>query len=230
MNDIEKLNNLLIRSARYEEELFSFFPDSAFQSDDKTLAITSMCNIALEHSVAIRILIGAGIYTSAISLLRLQYETLVRAIWLLYAAPDSSISKLVAPLSPQAEKAANNSLPSFSVMMNEIEKKAPPAAYRHLKEFKDYSWKPLNSFVHGGIHAVKRNNDGYPAALLAQLLRSSNNISGLSAITLIHLINDPSLAELVAEVSANYSDCLQLNISSRESHSNSIARIIDTIE
>ena len=210
MHAIDPLNLLLTRSAQYEEELFSLFPDSAFQDDDKTIAITSMCNIALEHSVAIRILIGAGIPTSAMSLLRLQYEALVRAVWLLYAASDSSISKLVAPLSQETEQAAN-SLPSFTTMMHEIEKKAPAAAFRHLKEFKDYSWKPLNSFVHGGIHAVKRNQDGYPAALLAQTVRNSNSISNLSAITLVCLINNPSLTNVVAAVSARYPDCLQLN-------------------
>lgn len=210
MHEIEQLNILLTRSARFEEELFSLFPDEAFKDDDKTTAITSMCNIALEHSVGIRILIGAGVPTSAISLLRLQYEALVRAVWLLYAASDSAISKLVAPLSQEAEQAASNSLPSFSTMMNEIEKKAPAAAFRHLKEFKDYSWRPLNSFVHGGIHAVKRNKDGYPAALLSQTLRHSNNLSNLAAIALVCLIDHPPLTQIVAGVSAKYADCLQL--------------------
>lgn len=211
MNDIDQLNNLLDRSAQYEEELFGLFSDSAFQDNEKSIAITSMCAIALEHSTALRLLIGSGVPTSAISLLRLQYEALVRAIWLLYAASDSSISKLIAPLSIETEQTASNSLPSFSTMMGEIEKKAPPAAFRHLKEFKDYSWKSLNSFVHGGIHAVRRNKDGYPAALLSQAVRNSNNLSGLSAITLACLINNPSLPKFVAAVSGRYFDCLQLN-------------------
>lgn len=211
MNDIDQLNILLNRSAQYEEELFSLFPDAAFQEDDKTIAITSMCNIVLEHAAAIRILLGAGIPTSAISLLRLQYEALVRAVWLLYAASDAAVAKLVAPLSQETEQAAN-SLPSFSTMMNEIEKKAPAAAFRHLQEFKEYSWKPLNSFVHGGIHAVKRNKDGYPAALLAQTLVNSNNLTSLSALALIDLIDNPSLAQLVAGIAAGYPDCLQLSV------------------
>lgn len=219
MNDVNQLNSLLTRSAQYEEELFGLFPSSSFQDDAKTIAITTMCNIALEHSAAVRVLISSGIPTSAISMLRLQYEAIVRAIWLLYAASDSSISKMVAPLSQESEQAASNSLPSFSAMMNEIEKKAPAAAFRHLKEFKDYSWKSLNSFVHGGIHAVKRSRDGYPAPLLSQAVRNSNNLSGLSAITLVYLSSNPSLAKIVAEVSGKYSDCLQLNSTScTESH------------
>jgi len=211
VNDIDNLNNLLNRSAQYEEELFGLFSDSDFQDDEKTIAITSMCTIALEHSTALRLLIGSGVPTSAISLLRLQYEALVRAIWLLYAASDSSISKLIAPLSKETEQTASNSLPSFSTMMSEIEKKAPSAAFRHLKEFKDYSWRSLNSFVHGGIHAVRRNKDGYPPALLSQAVRNSNNLTGLSAMTLACLINNPSLPKFVAGVSGKYFDCLQLN-------------------
>ena len=205
------LNRLLVRSAQFEEELFGLFPDTAFRDDEKTIAISSVCNIALEHSAAIRVLIGAGVYTSAIALLRLQYETLVRAVWLLYAAPDSAIAKIVAPLSPEAEQAASNVLPSFSSMMKEIGKTAPAEAFRHLEAFKEDSWKPLNSFVHAGIHAVNRNKEGYPAGLLAQLLRDSNTLSGLSAIALLHLIEQPALGQRVAEVSARYADCLQAN-------------------
>ena len=212
MNDLTPLSVLLVRSAQFEEELFGLFPDAAFHDDNKTIAITSVCNIALEHSAGIRVLIGAGVYNSAIALLRLQYETLVRAIWLLYAASDTAIGKIVAPLSPEAEQAASNVLPSFSSMMAEIEKKAPAEAFRHLREFRDDSWKPLNSFVHAGIHAVKRNKEGYPPGLLAQLLRHSNNLSGLSAITLLHLIDQPSLAQVVATVTEKYADCLQANL------------------
>ena len=41
---------------------------------------------------------------------------------LLYAASDSAIEKLIAPLTPESEQTANNSLPSFANMMKEIKK------------------------------------------------------------------------------------------------------------
>jgi hypothetical protein len=57
-------------------------------------------------------------------------------------------------------------IPMLSRMLEEIEKKAPHAPMAHLNEFKHYSWQPLVSFVHGGIHAVNRHGKGFPLELV----------------------------------------------------------------
>ena len=113
-----------------------------------------------------KLLTVAGNFTSAVGLLRLQYETLVRAIWILYASSDEAVSKLQAEFT--AESAAKSErLPMLSDMLAHLEGKCPDQVTKQLLEFKEYSWKPLSSFVHGGIHAIARHSRGYPRRPLA---------------------------------------------------------------
>lgn len=211
MAEAHELDRVVSRSEAFEGELFRLLELASFPDTSKCDAILAMHNIALEHAAALRELIRAGLPTSAVGMLRLQYEAVVREIWLLYAASETAITKLIAPLTPESEQAASNSLPTFSIMLSEIEKRGPPAVHRLLKEFKDYSWRPLNSFVHSGIHAVSRNRDGYPIGLLEQAVRQSNNLSHMSAIAVTQLLNNGGLVMAVVELAQKFPDCLQLN-------------------
>ncbi|MGZ8159361.1 MAG: DUF6988 family protein [Methylobacter sp.] len=210
MVDIDELDRVIARSEEFEDELFQLLQSSSFTNNNKSTAILAMYNIAQEHAVSLRELTRLRLLTSAMGILRLQYEAVVKAIWLLYAASDSAIEKLVAPLTPESEQIANNSLPSFSNMMKEIEKRGAPGVHRHLIGFKDNSWRPLNSFVHSGIHAVNRNKDGYPIALLYSAIRQSNNLTHMSAIALAYLLGNDDLTISVALIYKKYADCLQL--------------------
>lgn len=212
MAEAADLDWLIARSEEFEGDLFGLLEDSSFSRDDKSTAILAMCNIALEHANALRELIRIGLPTSAMSMLRLQYEAVVRSIWVLYAASDNAIAKLVAPLTPETAQAASNSLPAFSAMLKEIEQKGPPGVHRLLSEFKDYSWRPLNSFVHGGIHAVSRHREGYPVGLLAQAMRQSNNLVHMSAMALAFHLNDGRVLMSVVAIHTKYADCLQLKL------------------
>jgi hypothetical protein len=211
MNLLEELDLLIRRSDEFEEDLFSLFEGYSFQSNNKSKAVIAMCNLALEHGSSLRELIRIHLPTSAIALLRLQYEAIVRAIWVLYAASETATAKLIAPLTKESEKAANNSLPSFSTMMNEIRKRGPSGVHRLLTEFRDYSWRPLNSFVHSGIHAVNRHRQGYPTSLLMQSIRQSNNLTHMSGVSLACLLEDAQLNFSVASLFKKYADCLHLN-------------------
>jgi len=151
-----------------------------------------------------------GLHTSAMGVLRLQYEAVVRAVWVLYAASDIAINKLVAPLTPETERAAKNGLPGSSTMLSEIEKKGPPGVHRLLNEFKDYSSQALNSFIHSGIHAVNRHLSGYPAILFSTAIRQSNNLTHMSAIAIACLLENPGLVTSLGKIGNKYADCLQL--------------------
>lgn len=50
-----------------------------------------MCSVALEHGMSLRALMAMGLPTSAVGLMRLQFEALTRAMWLQYAASDLAI-------------------------------------------------------------------------------------------------------------------------------------------
>lgn len=99
--------------------------------------------------------------------LEVVHEALTRAVWLMYAATDVQVERLTAPLSLQTEASAKN-LPMFSKMLEEVAQKAPPQASRMLSHFKEVNWHAMNSYVHSGIHPLRRHAEGYPPQLIHQ--------------------------------------------------------------
>lgn len=87
----------------------------------------------------------------------------------------------------EAEQAAKN-LPSTQDTIDQIGKRVgqeePAAAHQMLTHFKDISWNAMNSFVHGGIHPLRRNADGFPVHLALQVLRNSNGLGTMTAMTM----------------------------------------------
>jgi hypothetical protein len=170
-----------------------------------------MYNIAQEHALALRELTQLRLLTSALAMLRLQYEAVVRELWVLYIASDIEVNKLIAPLTHENEQIASNGLPSYADMMKAIENGGPAGLYGHLIGFKENSWRALNSYVHGGIHAVSRKRSGYPVDLLIGNIKQSNNLRHMSAIGLAEIYKDSKLSLSVAMLYKKYADCMLLN-------------------
>lgn len=170
-----------------------------------------MCSVSLEHATSLRVLMASGLPTSAVGLMRLQFEALTRAMWLLYAASDSAISKLMVPLTVESEQAAKN-LPSASEMIEQIGKRvgtsAPEAAHQMLVRFKDMSWHSMNSFVHGGIHPVRRQADGFPLSLALQVLRNSNGLCTMAGMVMAVLTGDQAITKPMSRIQPEFADCL----------------------
>ena len=170
------IESLLSRSASLEtEELLESYTDKDVGSTSREKTTYIMCSIIYEHARSLRILIGVGNYTSGIGMLRIQYEALVRAVWVFYAASEMQVSKLSEELTNETEKAASK-LPMLSEMLTQIEKKAPAQAFKMLNEIKEQSWKAMNSYIHTGLHALARCKDGYPALLVGTIIKHSNDI------------------------------------------------------
>jgi hypothetical protein len=176
-----------------------------FDQSDRIVTSVAAASLALEHGRAMRLLVAEGMLTAALSLLRVQHEALVRAVWLLYAASDLAISKLTAPLSKDAEAAANK-LPMMADMLNQLEDKpAALAPLIALRAFKDNNSPALNSFVHGGLHALTRSRTGYPLPLLVGALRNGNGLMLMAAMMLAILAGRQSVAHAVSQLQATFS-------------------------
>lgn len=117
--------------------------------------------IAIEHADALRAAAQVGTMNSAAGLLRLQYEAVLRAAWLLFAAGPGQIEKLSKTLDLEAEQGAKN-MPGYLDMLTAVEKAAPASLAAPLAEFNRYSRHALNSFVHTGIHPLTRARSGFP--------------------------------------------------------------------
>ncbi len=132
------MDTLLSESAQLEGELMEFFGIQTFQNSKRYKASKILCGIIFEHAQSSKMLIASGNFSSAISLVRLQYEGLVRAMWLLYSASDIAVEQLMAELTNENSKRAEK-LPMMSEMLSKLEGKAPSQAIELLQEFKEYS-------------------------------------------------------------------------------------------
>lgn len=195
------------RSAELEEVLTELFKLKLCNNSKRRESSRIMCSVAFEHAESVKMLIAAGNFTSALGLLRLQYEAFTRAMWLFYSASDIAVSKLMIELTQNSSKRSER-LPMLSEMLKKLVGKAPKVALDQLLEFKEYSWKPLSSYIHGGIHAVQRHSKGYPLPLLSQVIKASNGVSVMVGMLLVILANDRTQQGIIPNIQKDFLDCL----------------------
>ena len=171
------------------------------------IACRMMCNASMEHAQSLKILIRNNKFTSAIAILRMQYEAFVRGIWLLYAANDTALSKITNELNIESERIANK-LPMLSEMIKQLDGKAPEEAVLMINDFKEATWKSLGSYVHSGIHVIHGQNTGYPLDYIVQIIESSNGLSTMNAMLLAILTADPDITDLASDIQFKFQDCL----------------------
>lgn len=201
------LNKILMESAKLDERLHEFLLPGNSNDPVRDRCCAILCGIAFEHAQSLKMLMVMGNHTSAAGLIRLQYEALVRGMWAFWAASEGEVTKLTADLTTESARVANN-LPMMSKMLEALQGKAPKPATDLLLEFRDYSWKPLSSFVHGGIHAVDRNTKGYPVPLLIQMLKSSNGVSMMAAMVLVIIAKNGAHQGKLPALQREYASCL----------------------
>lgn len=200
------MDQLLLRSADYEHFVYGLLSHPESHPSKRTEGARILCAVSMEHAQSIKILMHSHAFTSALGLLRLQYESLVRAHWLIFAASDNMVDKLLAELNSDSAQ-AGNSIPMVGEMMKSMEGKAPPNALQPLLEFKDNSYKPLSSYIHGGIHAISRKSKGYPIPLLENVLKNSNQLCGVTCYFWSQMTKNPLLIAQSMHSFKKYQDC-----------------------
>lgn len=176
--------------------------------DSPRIALSDvLCSLAYEHAHSARILVSAGLLPSALVVHRSQFEAVVRSLWVLYAASDELVAKLSAELTLETELAAKN-IPLAAKMMEDLATKAPANACAPLNEFKIHNWGALNSYVHAGIHPVRRHAEGYPFGLLANVIKNINVLTVTTAMQAAILTGVPNLQREVLAVAERYPNCL----------------------
>lgn len=210
-NTNDPLERMLRRSDELQEKILLVLDAGEFDDSPRSEAAFGMCFVALEHGTALRALMALGLPTSAVSLMRLQFEALTRAMWLIYAASDHDVERLMAPLAPESEQAAKN-LPSASAMIEQLGERigrgVPAAAHQMLVHFKDVSWNAMNSFVHGGIHPLRRSAEGFPVHLALQILRNANGLMTMTGMSLAILTGDEAITKPMGKIQPEFADCL----------------------
>jgi hypothetical protein len=165
------------------------------------------CSLSFEHWHAVRALLESGLLPSASVVHRVQFETLVRAVWITYAASDDDIDRLSNDLTLESEQAAKN-MPQASIMLAALEKSGPREAHEALNRFKHYSWKALNSYVHAGIHSIQRHGNGYPIQLIHGVLCNANGLAVMSAMQAVVLSGEQPLQRDILDLASAFSECM----------------------
>lgn len=201
-------DKLLTRSRELDDEVISLLDLGTYDKSKKSEASRIACSISIEHSISLKHLIDVGLFTSAIALIRLQYEAVVRSQWIYHVAGESEILKVWNELTPETADAGNK-LPMLSDMIKKLDNSSlSSSTLDMLKECKEYSWKPTSSFIHCGIHAVHRHDKGYPSQLIEQNIRQSNSLLFIAAMMLAQLAQNQQEAHKIRILQTYFSDCL----------------------
>lgn len=189
------------------EELTSYISLALFDDSQRIKTSHIACSLSLEYWASIRVLLRSGLLPSAAVVHRAQFEAVTRSIWLLYAASDNQIKKFSATLSLDSEQSTKNA-PQVAEMMQILASNAPPQAYDALLRFKKNSWNALNSYVHAGIHPIRRHEGGYPVHLLHDVLRNANGLAVFSCMQAAVLSGLQPLQREILTLAAKHPNCM----------------------
>jgi len=171
----------------------------------RDLLTKCLAGISFEHSKSIMLLMAAHNYTTAVSLLRLQYEAVARGMWLHFSAKDNFLNKYVGPIDI---KKLPPDFPTVTEMIDQIIKGPVKGPGEMLQQFKDVTWSGMNSYVHNGFLPIERFLNGYPNELLVQIMQSSNALNIMIAMVLARMSGDMSRINLVKQLQVGFKDCL----------------------
>ena len=207
----ERLITLLGRTAQFHEAVHAHIGNLVPAEGTRYLTAFQAALLSLEHASGAYVLIGQGLFPSAYVLLRPQYECLVRGIWLLYAASDAWVEKLSEPLTLENAKRANEG-PMLAEMLKQLESNpsSPAPIVEQLKQYRDVTWRALNSYSHGGLHPLSRTLTGYPAQLTYDAVRNSNAVLALTTQLASILSGDPINMAPVRRFHIEFADCLPI--------------------
>lgn len=208
------LEQLLDLSVHLETALRTALPTAGLvpETFEKRYHLATVSAVlAIEHAHAIRASFHIGAPNSALALLRIQSEALIRAAWLAYAASPQEVDALDQSLSHEAERAANK-LPSYTAMLKELEKSAPHGLVKTLSDFYQNTRHPLNSFVHAGLHPLSRmRRAGIPESLMVTALQYSNALLHMSYRLVTGLGGHPQVKmDEVTRLWKSFVDCFPI--------------------
>ena len=182
--------------------------ERAIPAGARTNATFSYCKIALEHGNGFQHLLASDNAISALSLVRLQYEAVVRGSWICYAATDSWVARF----SSQPDTNTGSEPAEFPKVYQMLEQlaasKAEPVLPQSLAALKTKAWDALNSYTHGGLRMMARSLNGFEDELLVWMLRTTNSLSYVAAQLLAHVANDPACSNKLFNIRNAMSDCM----------------------
>lgn len=205
---MDGLQKAFVRTDEFAEKLVAQIRIPLLSKEPKVRLCHIICSLALEHWGAAVGALTDGHFSSAVVLHRCQFEAIVRGVWLLFAASEDEVKALDSELSHSNANAASK-LPSATKMLDELEGRIVPiGALVPLQEFRDISWKHMNSYVHTGLHPISRHEQGYPPEMVLSVLRNANGLALHTAMFITVLTSRPFLQYELIAMAKGFPECV----------------------
>lgn len=201
----EKLTQILSLSQALDEDVYALMEKGWNVTSQRLIICMAFCKAAVEHAISQRVLIEAGLQGTALGLIRLHFEAVVRAAWILHGAKDDWLVKFSTPV-PEGDFSEPNLGPPIPSMLDAIEPYAPQAVgeFRRL----NMTMKVMHSFVHGGAHLVVHALRGYPPEKLVSVIQNRNLLLLMLTNVIVIASQQPELKGTVGRLGAAHAGCL----------------------
>lgn len=163
----------------------------------------AFCKAALEHAVSQRVLFGLGHNGTALALIRLHFETTVRAAWVQLGAKEDWLQAFAEPVPSRSVKEPTMG-PAIPSMLDAIEASAPDMAVEGRRLYGTV--KAMHSFVHGGVHLVVHAIRGYQPDKLIDVLRNRNLLLLMLCNVIVVTSGRPALYGAVGRLSRAHAE------------------------
>lgn len=204
---IPSIDLILQQSAQMQAELDELWDTFERPDSERGQIVFAYCSIVREHVLSQQRLLAMECDVTAVTLVRPSFESLVRAIWILAGANDDWVRNFIAPPAPDADDRNETIMgPPVDAMLATIEKHHPGWVHRSLVALKDATWKPMHSYVHGGIRPVLQILVGYPDQHRVSLVRNGNGF--LMFATNVLQIACMGVPGRIADIQRRFAGCL----------------------
>ena len=196
---------MLTLSRAFDDDVYALLEKGWNASSQRARICFALCKAATEHAISQRVLIEAGLHGTALGLIRLQFETVVRAAWTLHGAKDDWLLKFSTPV-PDGDFNEPHLGPPIPSMLDAIE----PYAQQAVIEFRrlHMTVKVMHSFVHGGAHLVVHALRGYPPEKLVAVLQNRNLLALMLTNVIVIASQQPNLKGTVGQLGVAHAGCM----------------------
>lgn len=190
------------------DELYDVLDQSYFMDGGLRLDLVyQCCDLSIEHGIAVKSLLKDQLITSALALFRIQFESVVRAYWLLMVASNNKVLKL--QVSSVEDLFKNQKIPMVSDMIEELAGvKEIVHIIEQFKQFKFYSMNHLNNIVHSGSHSLIRRKAGLDEKQRNIVMRQSNNFTTMAAQI---LLRHAGKEQYIHQLHEKYRECFHMD-------------------
>ena len=161
-------------------------------------AAATLLTVTIDHAQGIKILLGKGAYPSAAALMRVVFETYIRAMWVWKCASKKQVDTFI---NKDKIVSSDGKAIYFKDLVKAVEVSHGLSAY--LSEIQANVWSGLNSLTHGGNIQLARNFDGktirhcYDNDLVNEVIEFSTMLTCLAFSGILDLANNKN-GELVS--------------------------------